>query len=37
MDWASKEMEAVNLGDARLNKRLIMLLSNLGNNAQARA
>jgi hypothetical protein len=35
MDWASKEMGAANLGDARLNTRLIMLLGNLGNNAQA--
>jgi hypothetical protein len=35
MDWASKEMGAANLGDAGLNTRLIMLLGNLGNNAQA--
>ena len=31
MEWASKEMETVDLGDARLNKRLLTLLDTLGN------
>ena len=30
-DWAREEMDAVDLGDARLDKRAASLLSTLGN------
>lgn len=34
MEWAAAEMSTVNLGDERLNKRLISLLNTLGNHPQ---
>ena len=34
MEWAATEMQTVNLGDERLNKRLVSLLDTLGNHPQ---
>ncbi|MFM8453643.1 MAG: IS4 family transposase [Gammaproteobacteria bacterium] len=34
MEWAAEEMSAADLGDERLNKRLVILLNTLGNQAQ---
>jgi len=31
MEWAATEMQTANLGDERLNKRLVSLLDTLGN------
>lgn len=31
MEWAAEEMGSANLGDERLNKRLVILLNTLGN------
>jgi len=35
MEWASKEMQSVDFGDERLNKRLVYLLNTIGNAPQA--
>jgi hypothetical protein len=34
MEWAAEEMGTADLGDERLNKRLVILLNTLGNQAQ---
>jgi hypothetical protein len=34
MEWAEKEMQTLNLGDKRLNKRLVSLLDSHGNKPQ---
>jgi hypothetical protein len=35
MEWAATEMQTANLGDERLNKRLVSLLDALGNDPQS--